>query len=123
MTQEITARTAAGWEPTSDPSVDRKWTVMVFMGADTEAGNAPLIEAAEADVNEMKAVGSGGALNILVQVHDKGVPRRQHVGVADMKEVPIGERDVKGGRALMNFIKWSLTNPEVKHRPQDHSIL
>ena len=51
---------------------------MVFMGAATIDGNAPLIEAAEADLEEMAAVGSGDALNIFAQVH-RGrdvVPRR-----------------------------------------------
>ena len=37
-----------------DTSDDRKWTVMVFMGADTIARNAPLIDAAEADLAEMR---------------------------------------------------------------------
>jgi hypothetical protein len=50
-------------------SDDRKWTVMVFMGADSLAGNSPLIDAAEADLAEMELVGSGDALNIFVQVH------------------------------------------------------
>ncbi len=98
---------------------------MVFMGVETESGNAPLIEAAKADIKEMKAVGSGGKLNILVQVHGKGVPRRYHIGMGnpDGDEVPVGEREVKGGRALANFISWSLTNPAVKHRQTDESML
>ena len=53
---------------------DRKWTVMVFMGADTIAGNAPLHGAVQADLEEMAFVGSGGSLNIFVQVHGQGRP-------------------------------------------------
>ena len=60
-------------------SEHRKWTVMVFMGADSIEGNAPLLDAAEADLLEMRSVGSGEALNVFVQVHGKGpVPRRGH---------------------------------------------
>ena len=32
---------------------DRMWTVMVFMGADTIQGNAPLVDAALDDITEM----------------------------------------------------------------------
>ena len=61
-------------------SKDAKWTVMVFMGADSIEGNAPLLDAAEADLLEMRSVGSGEALNVFVQVHGKGpVPRRGRI--------------------------------------------
>ena len=57
-----------------------KWTVMVFMGAGTIAGNESLIAAAEADLKEMRFVGSDGPLNIFVQVHQGGgIPPRRGV--------------------------------------------
>lgn len=79
---------------------DRKWTVMVFMGADTIAGNASLIDFAEADLAEMRFVGSRDRLNIFVQVH-RGIdvaPRRGRVtesmpeGIDALEIVPPDER-------------------------------
>ena len=100
---------------------DRKWTVMVFMGADTIQGNAPLGNAALADIAEMEAVGSGGPLNIFVQVHGLGVPQRYHIGIDGGVAVPKNQRDLVGGRALSHFIETSLM--EVGHRRKDHSLL
>jgi hypothetical protein len=85
---------------------------MVFMGADTIEGNAPLISAAEADLTEMRFVGSGKALNIFVQVH-RGkdvVPRRGHIthhmaaGIDALDEVPENQADPARGHALESFI-------------------
>ncbi len=60
-----------------------KWTVMVFMGAATVEGEAPLFDAAEDDLAEMRFVGSGygDRLDIFVQVHlgSDLVPRRGHI--------------------------------------------
>jgi Clostripain family len=98
---------------------------MVFMGADTIDGNAPLIDAAKADLAEMRYVGSGGALNVFVQVHGIGVPRRGHVtegmpaGIDALPPVPQGERDPARGRALLSFIKSSLK--AAHHDPKDRS--
>ena len=76
---------------TGSASGNAKWTVMVFMGAATIEGNVPLLEAAEADLAEMRFVGSGPVekgfgrpgdeLNIFVQVHQGGdiVPRRGRI--------------------------------------------
>jgi len=100
---------------------DRKWTVMVFMGADTIAGNAPLHGAVQADLEEMAFVGSGESLNIFVQVHGQGVPRRYHIGVDKGQDVPDSQRNTAGGRALAHFIETSLM--KVGHRRQDHSML
>jgi hypothetical protein len=104
---------------------DAKWTVMVFMGAATIAGNVPLIEAAEADLAEMAFVGSGDALNIFVQVH-RGkdvVPRRAQIiegmpsGIDALDYVPQDEREPTRGLALMSFIKWALK--EAQHNPNN----
>jgi len=119
---------AGGTWSTSTPentNDDRKWTVMVFMGAETVGNNAPLTEAAKADLAEMTAVGSGDRLNIFAQVHGTGVPRRYHIGKTppEGEEVPFGQRDVAGGRALAQFIRSSLMKPGVDHRPKDHSML
>ncbi len=100
---------------------DRKWTVMVFMGAETIAGNSPLHEAAKADLGEMATVGSGGRLNIFAQIHGQGVPRRYHVGIDKGVDVPDTQRNLAGGRALAHFIESSLM--KVGHRREDHSML
>ena len=92
---------------------------MVFMGADTIAGNEPLIDAAEADLAEMRFVGSGDRLNIFVQVHGKGEPRRgritedKPVGIDALEPVPDEEKEL----ALLHFIKSSLL--DAHHDPDD----
>jgi hypothetical protein len=104
---------------------DRKWTVMVFMGADTIAGNASLIDFAAADLAEMRFVGSCDRLNIFVQVH-RGIgvaPRRGRVtenmpeGIDALEIVPPDEADPARGHALECFIRHALTrsgyNPVV----------
>ena len=93
---------------------------MVFMGADTIAGNAPLIEAAEADLAEMGAVGSGGQLNIFAQVHGSGLPRRTHVGITPLTDVPADESDPARGRALASFIGWALATAQHDPRNPNH---
>jgi Clostripain family len=104
----------------------RRWTVMVFMVAETVGGNAPLIEAAKADLAEMTAVRGSGSLTILVQIHGEGVPQRYHIGEEEIKQesVPDGQRDTASGRALAHFIRWSLLQQQyVPHRPGDYSML
>jgi cysteine peptidase C11 family protein len=98
---------------------------MIFMGAATIAGNAPLIDAAEADLAEMQFVGSGDKLNIFVQVHQGKdvVPRRgqikEHgaVGINGLDPVPNGETETRGGAALGKFIQWALAS--AKHNPNN----
>src|SRR4051794_2393095 len=97
---------------------DRRWTVMVFMGADAIPGDFPLVEPAKADIVEMGAVGSGRRLNIFVQVSGiDDVPRRAQIleGAtweaiqADEKTiVPDDEQDNKDGDALCAFIAYAL---------------
>jgi hypothetical protein len=109
-----------------------KWTVMIFMGAATINGNAPLMDAAEADLKEMAQVGSGGPLELYVQLHEGGgkVPRRKRVvagmshKIASLPFVPPGERELARGQALLNFVSSSLK--AAGHRPrnrQHYSLL
>jgi Clostripain family len=105
-----------------------KWTVMVFMGAATIAGNEPLIDAAEADLAEMQFVGSGGALNIFVQVHRGSdvVPRRGRITnrmparIDALAAVPEAEADPVRGQALESFIGWSLAKSGYKSSDLNH---
>ena len=99
--------------PAADDS--RRWTVMVFMGVNTEEGNAPLVEAARADLAEMaKGVaagsgpGPGARLNVFAQVHGEGEPWRYHIGHDNGRPVPKNQQDVGDGQALMHFIIDSL---------------
>ncbi len=87
---------------TASKPAKRRWTVMVFMGADGVEGNVSLADEAKKDIAEMARVGSGGSLNILVQVHDAGTPRRLHIGKGAPIEVPVDQRKlVNGTRFLM----------------------
>jgi len=111
-------------------SAKAKWTVMVFMGAATFGGSAPLFEAAEADLAEMRSVGSGAGLDIYVQVHGDGPPRRGKVTktwpmtIGALDDVKEGERESAQGLALQSFIRTSLIaaghNPL---NPNHHSML
>lgn len=105
------------------PAVEQnnpKWTVMVFMGADTVDGNAPMFDAADDDLKEMAEVGSGGSLNIFAQVHGKGVPVRHHIGKMT-EDVPEPDRNPAKGHALKRFISWSFE--QSPPRPGDYSML
>jgi len=112
-------------------SDDRKWTVMVFMGADTIAGNAPLIDSAEADLAEMRSVGSGSKLNIFVQVHrgQNTVPRRGQItsgmlpGIEALEPVSPDEADPARGRALESFILDALTKADYRAGAQNHHVM
>jgi hypothetical protein len=88
---------------------------MVFMGAATISGNVPLVDAADADIAEMENVGSASHLNIFAQVHGNGVPRRSHIGVSAMEDVPVDERNPARGAALESFLRWSLGT--ARHDP------
>jgi Clostripain family len=105
---------------------------MVFMGAATIDGNAPLIEAAEADLEEMAVVGSGGALNIFAQVHlgKDVVPRRAWIQegkptrIDALGEVPQDQRALITGLALKSFIREALKAAQHDlNNPQHYSLL
>jgi hypothetical protein len=111
---------------------DAKWTVMVFMGAATIAGNEPLLAAAEADLKEMQFVGSGETLNVFVQVHrGAGVPPRRGqicegmpAGIDELPLVPEDQQDPARGMALLNFIRSALGAAEHDPtNPRHHSLL
>ena len=102
---------------------DAKWTVMVFMGAATINGNAPLIDAAEADLAEMRSVGSGGALNISCRSWLRERAPQQHLrhhaaGIDALGSVPEREAHPARGWALLNFIKSSLSAAAQPRQPQ-----
>jgi hypothetical protein len=88
---------------------------MVFMGAATIRGNEPLLDAADADIAELRAVGSGkigdteGELNIFVQEHGRGPnPRRCHISNGAFEAVTGRGANPQGGRAVEEFIAWSM---------------
>ena len=102
---------------------DQQWTVMVFMGVATEAGNVPMFDAADADLQEMAHVGSGGPLKLFVQMHGQGVPQRARIEKTKtvvLKDVPPGERSTTGGRALGAFIRWALAQAGHRRDDPDH---
>jgi Clostripain family len=103
-----------------------KWTVMVFMGAGQVPGAASLTTHADQDMREMSSVGSDGPhgrLNIFVQRHGDGVPRREWIGVNDPDngQVPDDEATTAEGHALKRFMIWALK--KAQHGPTDASVL
>ena len=110
--------------PKPADDADAKWTVMVFMGADTIEGNSSLVQAAEDDLREMEHIKSGGRLNIFAQVHGKGVARRSHVGISPMTDVPADQQNPARGRALASFIRWAMmTAGHDPMNPKHYSML
>jgi hypothetical protein len=119
----------------SDEKRDAKWTVMVFMGAETFDGTDPLDDAAEADLDEIRSLTTVkadpryervvGALDIYVQVHrSAGATQRYHFGFDEKeilretkKEIP----KVEPEQALIDFIEQSIR--ESGHLRSDHSML
>ena len=119
--------------PTSSPNDQLRkpdtptWTVMIFMGVATIEGKESLEQAADDDLAEIQAIGGGGPhhLNVTIQQHgrDKN-PKRFHFGAASDGtpiEVPPDQRDYRDGRALSDFIRFSLK--AANHRDLDHTML
>jgi hypothetical protein len=109
-------------------SNDSRWTVMVFMGADTVEGEASLVEEARKDIEEMRTAvavrnrrGAANALNLFVQLHRPDYVQREHVGRGKAHRVPVDSRDATNGKALVDFMNWALKT--AKHRTKDHSML
>jgi hypothetical protein len=107
-----------------DRDDDRKWTVMVFMGADAVDGSPPLDEAVESDLAEIDYATGPRALDVFVQVNKSSAPpRRLHyakrAGTSTLTETTLSQPS-RGG-ALTGFIRDALTG--VKHRRKDHSML
>jgi len=104
-----------------------KWTVMVFMGADKVEGTASLREFAKSDLAEMAAVGSGGSLEIFVQVHGLAdTPLRGRIlhNESTLSPVTANEADPRGGIALQHFIASSLAQAGHDPRnPKHYSML
>jgi hypothetical protein len=101
-----------------------KWTVMVFMGADNVEGTAPLADAAAADIAEMAAVGSGGRLNIFVEVHNRGTTRRGQVRTGTtletLEDVTGSQASVFDGATLGRFLQWALGKAQYDRRADSH---
>jgi hypothetical protein len=107
---------------------DPRWTVMVFMGADTVDGEAPLLDAAWADISEMrrsmekakKVPDHEAPVSIFVQLHTPNFVHCEHIGhPPETRDVdPVG---VTNGRALTEFIDESIA--KAGHSPRDHSML
>ena len=116
---------------TAPKKEEPKWTVMVFMGADSLPGDADLSKEADDDIDEMRRVGSlQSRVNIFVQLHRKGTVERRHIKKSDpgaksaddeLMEVPDSDRDPTNGTALIAFIKAALV--AAKHTKQDHTML
>lgn len=126
------------------------WTVMVFMGVSDFEGGQDLGEAAEMDLEEIRAIGGGGdhCLNIFVQQNfgkakkgenDKKAIRHHFksrrpqgddcVGNSKVtwerdevaEEIVVTQADYREGKALSEFIASSLASSG--HRDKDYSLL
>lgn len=103
----------------------KKWTVMVFMGADNAPGETDLTEAAKEDIEEMTQAVSEPTdlpetLKIVYQLHTKAGATRRMIGSAE-KKVEKDDQDPADGHALTTFIQWALKT--AKHSRNDYVML
>jgi hypothetical protein len=95
---------------TSSAKRKTRWTIMVFMAAETVEGFAPLDDEAEKDLAElMKVQGVPGFrdfVDVFVQLHRDTGARRIHIGHSDE---PIQNVDLKRakGQPLTEFVRWA----------------
>lgn len=112
--------------PKPIPDVKPKWTVMIFMGAETIDGQEPLDDAVKADLEEIRFVGGSETLDVFVEVHHSlGETRRYHFGFDDKsKKQTETEQDMpkrEAGQDLVHFLAESIE--KAGHRRDDHSML
>lgn len=87
----------------------RAWTFMVFM-----AGDNNLSAAGDADLVEMRRVGSDDRVNVVVEFDNAGDAgtRRYHIGKDGVGEAveELGETDSGSPQVLSDFITWAAAN-------------
>ncbi|MBT8074786.1 MAG: hypothetical protein HKP21_13890 [Xanthomonadales bacterium] len=85
------------------------WTIMVYM-----AGDNNLSAAGEADLEEMRLVGSSERVNVVVEFDNAGDAgtRRIHIGKGGVGEhiESLGETDSGSPDVLSGFIEWAAQN-------------
>jgi hypothetical protein len=117
----VPATATGAFETGAAPPRGPKWTVMVFMGAESIEGNEPLDQAADDDLDEIESVGGSETLEIFVQVHRTGGVIKRHHFTTDKRIVTTDVQPVERGRALIDFIAEVIEKKD--HQPGDHSIL
>jgi hypothetical protein len=103
-----------------------KWTVMVFMGSAPLPNFSDLGAQANDTLDQFRRAveeAGSGQVNVMVQVHGAGAPRRYHISSGYEKT---GEVKQKPGAPenelpLIAFIDWALE--EAKHNDNDYSML
>jgi hypothetical protein len=105
----------------ADDDDDRKWTVMIFMGADNFRGNEPLDHAVESDLKEIGSIGGAPTLDVFVEVHHVAKETVRHRFAPDGSHQHEPVPSVEGELALIKFIKDAIE--ASGHRRQDHSML
>jgi hypothetical protein len=110
-----------------EPAGDRKWTIMVFMGSAPLPDFADLSKEANDTLDQLRRAYSYGypssQVNVLVQVHGAGLPRRYYIGHGphDGEEVKQDDAAPEDELPLIKFVNWALKTAE--HRDEDYSLL
>ena len=105
------------------PTDKKKWCVMVYFAADVDLGSAAM-----ADLEQMKAAGSSGEVDLLAQVNSGGSQsiRRYHLHKDTyLQEDLITNRNandeeqllynVDAKQDLIEFVRWCATRSEAEH--------
>src|SRR5215213_6963661 len=86
-----------------------RWAVMIYL-----AGDNNLSAAGEADLQEMRTVGSTAETQVVVQFDcagDRGTQRflLQHKGTGEQLQ-DLGETDAGSPDVLLDFVRWAARN-------------
>jgi hypothetical protein len=112
--KKTTVKTAAAKKPPPKPGKMAEWTILIYM-----AGDNDLDDFGGDDIAEMKKVGSGDRLHVIVQrdTAAAGVPAQRYrvrKGTSTEADVvqSIGETNTGDPKVLADFLKWGrLTYP------------
>jgi hypothetical protein len=109
------------FRPNLSSSRKKTWTFMVYMGGDNGSVLSSLEGAGEADLAEMKQIGSNDRLNVVAQ-YDRMSDhrsRRYHITRANplAKDMvaDLGETNTGDPQVLRSFITWAVTTYPADH--------
>jgi Clostripain family len=104
-----------------------QWTIMIFMGSAPLPDFADLSSEAAKTLERLREILPDASLdqrlNVMVQVHGAGKPRRHHVGHTPAEGVEVNEKPGTPDDALplLRFVDWALET--AKHDDDDYSML
>jgi len=109
------------------PHTKPKWTIMIFMGSAPLPNFDDLSPQANDTLSQLRRAVGGATkserLNVFVQMHGAGTPRKYHIGYAPEDGQPVEQNEgaPENELPLITFVKWALK--EAHHNDSDYSML